>query len=696
MAVLRSSSMSTGPVTHNDLEIILENDYVKDKMYDCAKYSSRQCPILQDTNFNVAYILSCSRGMADEEIVNLLVDNVATQTLRHTRSDLFKSAAALLREQTEELMDNDCLIPKLKVRRGQNAAGALALDCLVLFKYASGITHDFPARVVQAQLRQLWHPVDVNNALPKDLTDSNPANVNAHDTHVTSAKDTPSSHTHEASPDEVVDNAHHSTSRTHSGDTPSDQHIDHESDSISLSRQTYTDTSFMSLPPIFKSDTPAPTMTSSPRAKHRCPVTNDTLESININTQPPSSPYNPTDIRAHVTPPPSISDVDVNVPENYLYWTTDRLLADVYALKNTMIGLMERIEQIEKDPNSKIPSPQITPDPLPNADILGDISDTFNNVHRYIEDMQRDIMSNTEDVQNLKYAVSSQPALPAQPAPPVRPAQPAPPARPAQPAQPARLARPVQPPQPSNKSHRRVEKSAAHAEHGRKTAQKRYAQVPTVPCSNRFSALTPDDPAALIDDDADDKAEVPFTKVPSRKNKPKPPHNKSPKVTVVGSSMVRDLGSLLQSRGMDACSYTNPGCRAEHIRPRIESMTSDADDFIILAGGTNNIPSEGAADAILDIGKTIDHTRRMRPNSQIIIPQVLYRYDETNHQKLNQKIDRVNVFLQHKCMKDPSLHFLKLDDIRREDYVDGLHLDLSGKTKYADAILSSATNITRT
>ena len=305
-------------------------------------------------------------------------------------------------------------------------------------------------------------------------------------------------------------------------------------------------------------------------------------------------------------------------PQEYWHWISN-LIADIYGLKQTTIELADRIEQVEKAPiATNLPSSTLTSSPLPNADVLRDISDTFNTVHRYIEAIQRYIARNAQEIRTLKHAASSKPS-------------------------------------------QSVTNDYVKTEH-----QQSGKQGPTA-----RETIAP-------------------------KPAERPPPQKSTKVAVVGSSVVRGIGALLQSRGIDACTYTNPRCGAEHISPRVESMTTAADEVIVLAAETNNIPSDGAADAIINIGKMIDHTRDIRPSSNIIIPQLLYRYDEINHDNLNRRIDAVNIFLRHKCAKDASLHYLKLHVISKKKYRLGLNLTRSGKIKYADAILSEITRLTQT
>ena len=159
-----------------------------------------------------------------------------------------------------------------------------------------------------------------------------------------------------------------------------------------------------------------------------------------------------------------------------------------------------------------------------------------------------------------------------------------------------------------------------------------------------------------------------------------------PKVSTVGSSMVANQQKRQIARGLDAKVHAHSGEKAQQIQPRINEETSPDDDYIILAGGTNNVPREYVVAIIRHIGNLIDHTREVRPTQQIIIPQLLHRYDNKYWRKNNEKINRVNGFLRHRCSKDPLMHFLPLDNITPEELYDNLHMDYGAKEKYADAV----------
>lgn len=150
--------------------------------------------------------------------------------------------------------------------------------------------------------------------------------------------------------------------------------------------------------------------------------------------------------------------------------------------------------------------------------------------------------------------------------------------------------------------------------------------------------------------------------------------------------MVAQQAKHQSARGLDAECHAHSGERAEQIQEYILFDTSDDDEYIVCAGGTNNVPKESVARIIGHIDDLINHTRALRPSAHILVPQLLHRYNSKNFSAHNVKADKVNVFLEHKCTKDPMLHFVPLNNISRDDLYDKLHMGYAGKDKYAEAV----------
>ena len=192
-----------------------------------------------------------------------------------------------------------------------------------------------------------------------------------------------------------------------------------------------------------------------------------------------------------------------------------------------------------------------------------------------------------------------------------------------------------------------------------------------------------DRPAPTGDIPATNTKPAPTGEKPVPKPRPRNRRLRRPRVKTVGSSMVAQQAKHQSARGLDAECHAHSGERAEQIQEHILFDTSDDDEYIVCAGGTNNVPKESVARIIGHIDDLINHTRALRPSAHILVPQLLHRYNSKNFSAHNVKADKVNVFLEHKCTKDP---MLTLNNISRDDLYDKLHMGYAGKDKYAEAV----------
>ncbi len=155
-------------------------------------------------------------------------------------------------------------------------------------------------------------------------------------------------------------------------------------------------------------------------------------------------------------------------------------------------------------------------------------------------------------------------------------------------------------------------------------------------------------------------------------------------VTVIGSSRVRGLGTLLNDKKLSAVCYTNPGCKAQHIRDRVPNMMCGLkNDYVVLAGGGNNIPDESVKVCVQNIGLLVATALAHNEKSHVILPNIPYRYDEP---LLNSKIDEVNNMLKQKCDGMNRVTYLH-QVYESADYKrDGLHFNHVGQAKLASTL----------
>ena len=226
-------------------------------------------------------------------------------------------------------------------------------------------------------------------------------------------------------------------------------------------------------------------------------------------------------------------------------------------------------------------------------------------------------------------------------------------------------------------------------------------EVPSIPCSNRFEILSQPDTDEAQDQHQDNFTEV-NTRRRERRNRKAPKRKQSDvdsgrqrdhgavrtkqsrstkiRATIVGSSMVRGLGTMVCSDTIAACCFTNPGCRTDDIKDRIHQMTRPNDEVIVLACATNNVPVDDVPTLTAKVDELIVDTRRMRPFAKIIVPEIPRRNDSA---ELNRKIDNSNDTIKQICAKYSEVHYMH-QTFRYSDYSrDKLHLNRSGKDIYA-------------
>ena len=94
--------------------------------------------------------------------------------------------------------------------------------------------------------------------------------------------------------------------------------------------------------------------------------------------------------------------------------------------------------------------------------------------------------------------------------------------------------------------------------------------------------------------------------------------------------------------------------------------------------------SNDVATIIRRAGEMIDDLHYTRPNIQLVIPAIPRRYDDPDQSDVyRDKIERGNIFIEHKCKKNPKFNFLQHNFCFVDFKTDGLHFNQAGVEKYA-------------
>ena len=163
-------------------------------------------------------------------------------------------------------------------------------------------------------------------------------------------------------------------------------------------------------------------------------------------------------------------------------------------------------------------------------------------------------------------------------------------------------------------------------------------EVPSIPCSNRFAALQDDvtDEPLDVNLEGATQSDTVSTSGPARHRQSQHTTNtggrrrkgRRVKAFIVGSSLVRGLGNKVNDNDFDVCCKCFPDGKIENIAPWLPKVTREYDDVIVIAAGSNNIPSHDVATIIRLAGEMIDDLHYTRPNTQLVIPAIPRRYDD--------------------------------------------------------------------
>ena len=592
---------------------------------DRAGLTARNCPVLQDINWDIAEVLKYKWNLPTEEVALTLVDRIEQDCLRECRDHMFHIARGQYLETLADIhtdvQEEPPIVLKLKQRRGAAAAPACARDLIQLFHFICGITSDFPADLLSSGCK--LHGPRQTGAAPcneaiiadGDAEQGSPGDVR--DT-ILSAADG-DGHTQAPSPcqcdvmqqtvadlvircmdydkalldmryqlNEAIDEiASLKQASTHG------QHLEQSlpaSCPRTLSDASSSSASIASLSPASATGTASGSEsgmnTSTPHQDDSYVILDDT------DTAPPHASDDPEG--SDIPSPRSLTDmmrdntpVDPECPDKMgttgeqhppqqtgiQEWRAntdcvmDRLLVDVYLLKENYIELEQGVATKSQQKYIK----------------------------KQLKRMKGDNIETKQCLNNLRTKVEH-----------------------------------------NTQSIKTIQQTCNNAR-------------PNIECRNRFSVLA-DECDEAPHDDAEQAAS--WAKVAGRKQKrrkPKPPRAKT-RVSIIGSSLVRGLGSLVNADDISACCYTNPGCGTDELKDRIAQMSRPNDEVVMLQCGSNNIQRDDAKVIMDKLDEIIDDTKRMRPFANIIMAPIPQRLDIP---ELNPKIQSVNDFLKRKCSKLP-------------------------------------------
>ena len=690
-----------------------------------AVYTNRECPILQDMDGEVSKLLARLKSRTVEETVSNLLNEVDISVIRQTRLELYKSAKQLYAEISEEETTGWRLIS----RRGSKSRSHQCLDIVRLFQYSSALSLDFPSDIIRVESQEKLSHIDTHadthvekpNAKPHAETD---VDVDTHaDTHVEKPNVKPHAEkdvdaTVNTHADTLVEKPNHLDSLNELERVVAElleREIDYDRTILDM-RELISDmhgtieklTARVEVceghenlenevtPRAHHSFSSAASLVfSSPPSLHN--LLNTQVEKPNAIT------HAGTHLDTQVEKP------NVGVNNELDFYDTDTVPLDDGIMEYASIHPWQYERYISRDiprgAANAITSETATESSIrdcgdpPAPDVGGSLQSRMDELCERLYLAEATIILTSETVDSLP-DVNDHCHIKSR----VKDVE-----------------------LDINKCKKRLCRAEVKIDnnekdihehwiqHGR--ADTRRAQSPVIPTSNRFSPLlvlddiasadttdardtrhedenyrtavdsqprTDDLHAQSRDDETWSRARKPKVK---SKPKVKPQKQNETKLSIIGSSLARDLGeyvysSCSSSDNMRVCSYPNPGSDAETISKRLHNFISEKDDVVFIMAGTNNVPRDSTERCIREIGSVIEEAQRLRPEAPIIISELPPRYDISQHRKIRE----INKFISDTCARSSNLYLIDNAYERADFDKKGLHFSAAGKLKLARSI----------
>ncbi len=171
---------------------------------------------------------------------------------------------------------------------------------------------------------------------------------------------------------------------------------------------------------------------------------------------------------------------------------------------------------------------------------------------------------------------------------------------------------------------------------------------------------------------------TPTVAIPIIDKVPKTHTNPSPaiKSTIIGSSIVRAVGTNINSENVDAVVYVNPGRDLPKICSHIPNMLKDNPDIVVLQAGSIDVTEHNAKDIIYEYDRAVKTIMSATNDiTTIFLSTIPIR---RNHEH-DRRASKVNNYIRHITSRDHRLQLVENNNIRLQDlHKDGNHLSDQG------------------
>ena len=168
-----------------------------------------------------------------------------------------------------------------------------------------------------------------------------------------------------------------------------------------------------------------------------------------------------------------------------------------------------------------------------------------------------------------------------------------------------------------------------------------------------------------------------------------------PTTLVVGTSLVRGLGSRLNNLGNSATTFTYPGRDIPYIRSRIQNIVpkQNPPERIVLQCGGNDAEQVPAGHVINEYDRLVSEVRRCCPRAKVILSTIPSRGNNAN---VHENIDLINSWLKRRSHYGDGVYCIDVcPQLPGHSKRDMTHFNAKGLNVYAKRLSVKMSNFSR-
>ena len=160
-----------------------------------------------------------------------------------------------------------------------------------------------------------------------------------------------------------------------------------------------------------------------------------------------------------------------------------------------------------------------------------------------------------------------------------------------------------------------------------------------------------------------------------------------PETLIIGTSLVRGIGTHLSNRGINSTTYCYPGADIPRVGRRLETILTPRNKpaHVVLQLGGNDLEEHPPAEVVQQYGKLIHEVKRRCPRSTSVF---VNRVSPRGHNgRIRQGINMVNTYLRSRGKRGDGVRYIdSCPHFPGQLKKDKLHFSKTGSRDYADKL----------